>query len=166
MAKSTSVGEIKALVERIEEAFALAGAKGPAADFRRLASTMEGHEDETIDQFVDQTLALLQLAKRGGTHEEVLDESTPAVDRYVQSLLEAGENKDEFEAALGLLKNDRQIGKSQLDLIANGFLNKPTGGTHRFQFKTADAAYKAIRRVFVERAQDESKARIIKRMTG
>jgi len=58
------------------------------------------------------------------------------------------------------------IGKSQLDLIANGFLNKPTGGTHQFQFKTADAAYKAIRRVFVERAQDESKARIIKRMTG
>ena len=91
---------------------------------------------------------------------------SPAIDQHVRRLLAAGENKAAFEVAMASLKDNSRIRKLDLDAIANRFLNEPTAGDHLFEFKTADAAYKAIRRMFVDRAQDESKARIIKRMTG
>jgi hypothetical protein len=165
MSKTTTVGEVKAIVERIQEAFALAGATGPASDFKRLASALAGHEEETIDQFVDETLALLSLARADRKPAQGA-KSSPAIEQHVRRLFAAGENKTDFEAAMTRLKEDQAIRKADLDAIANRFLNEPTGGNHLFQFKNADAAYRAIRRMFVDRAQDESKARIIKRMTG
>ena len=165
MAKTASVGEIKAIVERIQEAFALAGARGPAADFKRLACTLAGHEEETIDQFVDKTVALLRLAQPANKATQQ-PPSSPAIDAHVRRLFAAGEDKAAFDAALAALKQDQAIGKPDLDVVANRFLNEPTGGNHRFEFKTPDAAYRAIRRMFVDRAQEKSKARIIKRLTG
>lgn len=165
MAKTTSVAEIKAIVEQIQQAFALAGARGPAADFKRLASTLSGHEEETIDQFVDKTVALLRLAQPASKPAQRLP-SSPAIDAHMRRLFAAGEDKAAFDAAIASLKQDQAIGKPDLDVIANRFLNEPTGGTHPFEFKTPDAAYRAMRRMFVDRAQEKSKARIIKRMTG
>ena len=61
MAKSISVGELKEILERIQEIYALAGANGPAADFKRLIGTLTGHEGSTVEQFVEETRILLSF---------------------------------------------------------------------------------------------------------
>jgi hypothetical protein len=162
-----NVGELKEILERIQEVYALAGAKGPAADFARLLTSLNGHEEETIDDFVDETRRLLMRpsaksrtkVKREGVNEEVVDE-------HVRRLLLASSSRSSFEGAMVKLQNDTRVGKGELLVIGNRYLNDPTGGSFEFDFKTDAEAYRAIKRMFVERAQDENKARIIKRMTG
>jgi hypothetical protein len=97
--------------------------------------------------------------KREGANEEVVDE-------HVRRLLLAGSSRTSFEGAMVKLQNDTRVGKGELLVIGNRYLNDPTGGSFEFDFKTDAEAYRAIKRMFVERAQDENKARIIKRMTG
>ena len=168
MPKSISIGELKEVLEQIQELYALAGANGPAGDFKRLITTLAGHEEESVDEFVEETRSLLGLGakdekkpkkKPTGSDEEVVEE-------HVRRLLRARENKADFEAAMVKLKEDARVQAGELSAIANRYLNEPTGGTFEFEFKSDMAAYRAMKRMFVDRAQDESKARIIKRMTG
>ena len=167
MPKPMNVGELKEILERIQEVYALAGAKGPAADFVRLLTSLNGHEEETIDEFVDETRRLLMPAtpksrtkvKREGVNDEVVDE-------HVRRLLLAGNSASAFEAAMTKLRSDSRVARAELFAIGNRYLNDPTGGSFEFGFKTDVDAYRAIKRMFVDRAQDENKARIIKRMTG
>jgi len=167
MPKAMNVGELKEILERIQEVYALAGAKGPAEDFKRLLGAFNGHEDETIDQFVEETRALLGPLVTGGSGKSNRqDANEQVIDEHVRRLLHAGASASAFEAAMGKLKNDSRVRSKELIGIANRYLNDPTGGTFEFDFKTDAAAYRAIKRMFVDRAQDDSKARIIKRMTG
>ena len=167
MPKPMNVGELKEILERIQEVYALAGAKGPAADFARLLTSLNGHEEETVDEFVDETRRLLMRptsktrtkVKREGVNDEVVDE-------HVRRLLLAGSSSSAFEAAMTKLRNDSRVPRAELFVIANRYLNDPTGGSFEFGFKTDADAYRAMKRMFVDRAQDENKARIIKRMTG
>jgi hypothetical protein len=165
MPESMNVGELKEVLERIQELYALAGANYAAADFERLLATLAGHEDQTIDEFVEQTRALLGPAAPRRPKKR-LEPSSPLVDEHVRRLLSAGVIQSAFNAALSKLKDDVRVNQAELAAIANRYLNDPTGGTFEFEFHSDDGAYRAIKRMFVERAQDDSKARIIKRMTG
>jgi hypothetical protein len=167
MPKAMNVGELVEILERIQEVYALAGAKGPAEDFKRLLGTLVGHEQETIDQFVEETRALLNPLVTGSTRKPKRPEANlQVVEEHVRRLLLAGASSSAFEAAMGKLKNDASVRTAELMEITNRYLNDPTGGTFEFDFKTDVAAYRAIKRMFVDRAQDDSKARVIKRMTG
>jgi hypothetical protein len=84
----------------------------------------------------------------------------------VRRLFAAGENKTTFDSVEVRFPDPLIVFQYRQSVLANRSLNEPTGGEHIFQFRSADAAYRAIRRMFVDRAQDESKALIIKRMTG
>ncbi len=166
MAKSINVGELKEILERIQGLYALAGANGPAADFKRLIATLSGHEESSVEQFVEETRTLLGLGadrpkpkKPEGSNEKIVEE-------HVRRLLDAEANRPAFDTAVTKLKEDTRVQRADLLAIANRYLNEPTGGTFEFEFKSDDAAYRAMKRMFVERAQDESKAKIIRRMTG
>jgi len=160
-----SVAELKRVLERIRELYASAGANHAAADFERLLATLDGHEDQTIDEFVEQTSELLALTAARKPKKR-LDAGSPVVEEHAQRLLAAGVSQSAFNAAMSKLRNDTRVGEVELFAVANRYLNDPTGGTFEFEFKSSNSAYRAIKRMFVERAQDDSKARIIKRMTG
>ena len=138
-----------------------------AADFKRLVVMLSGHEDLSIDQFVDETRRLLETPEfetNDGTPKKPVNPKL--VEEHVYRLLSAGVSEFAFAAAIGELKRDKRVEKIDLCAIANRYLNEPTGGSFEFDFKSPDAAYRAMKRMFVERAQEESKAKIIKRMTG
>lgn len=165
MPKSMNVGELKEVLERIRELYASAGANHAAGDFERLVATLDGHEDQTIDEFVEQMRALLGLVapRKNKKHFEP---SSPVVEEHARRLLAAGVSQSAFNVAMTKLKDDTRVNQAELSAIANRYLNDPTRGTFEFEFKSDSSAYRAIKRMFVERAQDDSKARIIKRMTG
>ena len=83
--------------------------------------------------------------------------------RITTDLLAAKTNQTIFN---GIFEHVKSLPKDRVIDIANDYLNRPTSGTHRFKFPTKDKALKAIRGMFVERAQEESKRKIIDRMTG
>jgi hypothetical protein len=166
MPKPANVRELKEVLERIQEVYALAGAKGPAADFCRLLASLNGHEEETIDEFVESTRALLSPSTRGSPKTKRQGANQAVVDEHARRLIAAASSPTAFEAAMAKLKSDSRVEKAELGDIANRYLNDPTGGTFEFDFKTDIAAFRAMKRMFVERAQDDNKARIIKRMTG
>ena len=89
MPESMNVGELKEVLERIQELYSLAGANYAAADFERLLATLAGHEDQSIDEFVEQTRALLGPAvPRRQTKR--LEPGSPLVEEHVRRLLWLG----------------------------------------------------------------------------
>ena len=166
MAKSINVGELKEILERIQDLYALAGANGPAADFKRLITTLAGHEEFSVEQFVEETRTLLGLNADRAKPKKPKGSNEKVVEEHIGRLLNAGVNRSAFDAAMSKLREDARVQRADLSAIANRYLNEPTSGTFEFEFKSDDAAYRAMKRMFVERAQDESKAKIIKRMTG
>jgi hypothetical protein len=161
-----NVGELKEVLERIHELYELAGATGPASDFGKLIATLSGHEHETVDSYVEETKRLLKIQPEEAPvrRREAVNDSL--VERYGRKLLEAGTSRTAFEAALARIQSATEVTVADLSAIARRYINEPTGGDFEFQFKSKQDAYRHIRRMFNQRAQDENKAEIIKRMTG
>ncbi len=157
-----TVGELKAILERLQEVFSSAGSRQPARDLKSVVEVLEGSEGKTVESFVAETKDLLEPGPRSGSPSGS-DEA--AIARCVRKLLEAGSDRDAFEAVLRALKVDDDIDTPRLFAIANGYFNEPTGGTHVFRFKSKTAAYEFMRKKFVERAQLENKFKIIERLT-
>jgi hypothetical protein len=157
-----NVRELKAILERLQEVFSSAGSRQPARDLKSVVEVLEGSEGKTVEAFVAETKHLLEPGARPES-QSTSDEAVIA--RYVRKLLDAGSDRDAFEAVLRALEDDEDIDKSRLFAIANGYFNEPTGGTHVFKFKSKTAAIEFMRKKFVERAQLESKFKIIERLT-
>jgi hypothetical protein len=155
--------EFKAILKRLEELYAAAGTAGPANDIRSVARLLDGSEGKTLDEFIAETRALLesprsQPAATSADHELVA--------KYSARLLEAGTDQAAFDATLGALDVDHQLKPADWYAIANRYRNAPSGGTHTYKFKSVKAAREAIRDVFIERFEAESKRGVLDRIFG
>jgi hypothetical protein len=161
-----NIKELRTILERLQEVFSAAGSRQSARDLKSVAEALDGSEDQTVEEFVAETRSLLEPRPPLHLHPEPTTvPAAMAIARYVRKLLAAGDDRDVFESTLESLRNDKTIGRSELFAIANGFFNEPTGGTHRFRFKSKAAAYAFMRQKFVERAQLENKFKIIEKLT-
>jgi hypothetical protein len=157
-----NVGELNAILERLQEVFSSAGSRQSARDLKDVVEVLKGSEGKTVETFVTETKDLSEPRHR---REPQRSSNEAVVDRYVRELLAAGSDRDAFEAVLRELKDDEDIDKPRLFAIANGYFNEPTGGTHVFRFRSKTAAFEFIRKKFVERAQLQNKFRIIEKLT-
>jgi hypothetical protein len=157
-----NIKELRSILERLQEIFAFAGNRQSANDLRSVVEALGDSEDKTVEGFVSETKSLM------GSQSVVLPETYEAGDGrvayHLRKLLDAKANREAFESALGAIQGDARVSKEQLFEIANGYFNEPTGSTHVFKFKTKAAAYEFIRRKFVERAQRNSKFKILEKI--
>lgn len=76
-------------------------------------------------------------------------------------LFKAGTDESAFNSVFSTLGS---LPAEELYEVARDYLNRPSGGSHPYKFKTKSEALYKIRDKFLERAQLESKNEIITRM--
>jgi hypothetical protein len=154
------IKQLKSALERIESLYAAAGAASAAKDVRSVARLLDGHEGQSVEEFIAETNELLN---RASPPTAAVDEERIA--RHANRLLAAGVDQNAFDTELRELDNDVSIGKVEWAAIANRYRNAPTNGTHVYKFKSNKEARAAIRDAFIERHEANSKRGIIDRLT-
>jgi hypothetical protein len=153
------VSELRAILNKLRSIYASGGAKSQAGDVERIIALLNGRDEQSVDQFVSEAKSLLARADRKPgqqVHESL-------VDKYANMLTQVGTNEDAFKGVLSGLKSDRNVAKPTLDAIVNRYVNTLSGGTHVFKFKSKKEALEKLRIKYLERAESESKDRIVKR---
>jgi len=158
-----NVRELRSIFQQLQELLSSAGSRQSARDLDSVVKALDGSENKTVEQFVSETKRLLEPPPPQPEPAATPDET--AITHYVRGLLGAGDDREAFEEVLEDLRADKRIGKDQVFAIANAFFNEPTGGTYVFKFKSKAAAYEFMRKKFVERAQLDSKFKIIEKLT-
>jgi len=153
--------EFKAVLKRLEELYAAAGLVAQAKDIRNVAHLLDGSEGRTINEFIAETKALLEQPEPPVVGPRIDD---ARVAEHSTRLLEAGTDQTAFQAALDALDMDRQLSSGDWYAIANRYRNAPSGGSHIYKFKTVKAARAAIRDVFIERFESQSKRGVLDRI--
>ena len=132
------------------------GAKAQAKDFQKVLGILEGHEDQSIAEFVENMQQL--LAKPASSKKApVLDEV--AVKRYVDRLKATGINRDQFEVVYKELHADKHMKKAEVVAVTHGY----TG--YKMTYGTKKSALDEIRSKFTERARQEARSSIIDKIT-
>ncbi len=133
---------VKRLREALEEAagiMAAAGAKTQHKAFQTFLDIFKGHDNQPVPEFL------------AGLQRELRQE--PAVDRYIERLLEAGIDKKAFDSVFAELSKDKSIRKDEANAIARRY----TEGLASWPTKAR--AMKEIKTSFAERALDAVKMR-------
>jgi hypothetical protein len=150
------ITELRAILEKLRMIYVAGMARKQADDIGEIINLLKGHDEKSVAEFVREAKTLIaQVRPRAGTEID-----SAAVKRYAEMLLDAGTDEALFKAAFSALKSDR-IRKPTLEAIANRYINEPSGGTYVFKFNSKPKALERIRIKFIERAELESKGRII-----
>lgn len=158
-AKGSDEMEVRELCEILEQLRIMhdsEGAKTQARDFQKVLDILDGHEDETVVEFVQNTRQLL-AAPTPSRKKNQVDEVN--VRRYIESLKNTGSDRPAFEAAFNSLKNDSKMRKAELVEVARGY----TG--YEMSYKTRKHALDDIRAKFTEIARQEARSSIIDKIT-
>ncbi len=160
-----NVTELKTVLKRLEELYAAGGAGPAAKDLRSIAGLLDGHEDKSVDAFIEETRSLLDQPKVAAPKAPKALANVSLVASYVERLLGAGIDQAQFEAVLAELDSDKRTSRIEWFAIANGYRNRPTSGTFEFKFNSIPEARKSVRDTFIERHEAASKRGIIERLT-
>lgn len=162
-----NVTELKTVLKRLEELYAAGGAGPAAKDLRSIADLLNGHEDKSVDAFIEETRSLLDqpMSNVGATKAPKIQANEALVASYVERLLSAGIDQAQFEPILAELDADKRTSRIEWFAIANGYRNRPTNGAFEFKFKSIPEARKFIRDTFIERHAAVSKREAIERLT-
>lgn len=151
------VRELQETLAEIQGVFEDAGARTAASDFEELLSLFNGHEDESVDEFLS---ALRKLYVRSPpARRPITDLDQAAVKRYAASLAEAGEDSDAVDVVLSELGNDKSVRKSEMNAIQKIYI----GG--RDAWPTRKAALEAIRSTFQRRQYQRAAMKEIEKVT-
>lgn len=156
-----NIKQLKTALERIESLYAAAGVTSAANDLRKVAQLLDGHDEKSVEAYIAELTA--QPCNTSSPEPSALNEDR--VSTHARRLLAAGLDQNAFDSALRELDRDTRVGKAEWAAIANRYRNAPTNGTHVFKFKSNKAARAAIRDVFIERHEANSKRGIIDRLT-
>jgi hypothetical protein len=162
-----NVTELKAVLAKLEALYAAGGASAAAKDLRSIAGLLEGHEEKSLDVFIEETRSLLDQPKSSAaaTRASKAPANDALVASYVERLLGSGIDQVQFEPILTELDADKRTSRTEWFAIANGYRNTPTSGTFEFKFKSIPEARKFIRDTFIERHAAVSKREAIERLT-
>lgn len=159
-----NVTELKAVLHRLEELYVAGGASAAAKDLRSIAGLLEGHEDKSLDAFINETRSLLDSPKETAPAPKPAA-NTELVASYADRLLAANIDQSKFDPILAELDQDKRTSRHEWFAIANRYRNAPTDGTFEFKFKSIPEARKFIRDTFIERHAAVSKREAIERLT-
>ncbi len=148
------VKDLKNILLRLEELYAAGQATGAATDIAAVSSLLDGHDDKTVETFLDEVKLKLRPLS-----------DIERVDLHVKRLLDAGLDQARFDANLSAIGHDRKVLKAMWFAIANEYRNRPSGGNYAFKYKNIEDARFRIRDAFIERFEAASKRGIIDKLT-
>ncbi len=152
------VSELVGILQKLHSIYASAGAKSQASDMEQIIGVLQINRDQALDDFVAEAKVLIaQLSQKPG--QKIND---ALVDEYANSLLESGTDESAFKTAFSGLKSDRDVTKPTLYAIVNRYINSPSQGAYVFKFNSKKEALEKLRIKFIERAESESKDRIVR----
>ncbi len=144
-----NVRELRETIGEIQEICLAAGAGKTAADLAQLSQLFDGHEQESIDEFIEQLrAAYLPALQRASPATGPID--AELVSTYVEKLRASEADEGEFAKIFTDLLQDGRVSKAEANAIQHGFI----GG--REAWPTKKEALKAIeKRAFRNRFQSE-----------
>lgn len=149
------IGQLRVVLKQIQDIYAAGGAKSQVNDFHTVIRLLEGHDHESVDQFVkstEQTLKSPTKLTKSKTNKAT-------VKQHVNSLKAAKTDRESFEQAFSLLLTDRKVRKIEALEITKQY----TG--YSMNFKTKKKALDEIRAKFIELASHETRMSIIDKIT-
>jgi hypothetical protein len=161
-----NVRELQAVLRMLEEIYTVGGAKKQAESIAVLRGALVGDPEMPVDRLFEE----IRL-KLSGTGIDLEKSKQPAsanrevVERYARLLSDAGTARDQFDQAFGAMKDDPSVRSAECFAIANRYKNDLVDEAFEFKFDTKKEAVDFIFDTFIGRAQAQSKAGIIERVT-
>ena len=141
-----NIGKLRQLLVDFSGVLAAAASPKPAEDLARLASLMNGRDNQSAEKFLDE----LQQDARPLTPAELIA-------AYIRRLSVAGIDEFAFREVFETLSKDKVIKKVEAERIAHGYI----GGRDKWSSK--GLALDAIEKEFVARRYDSSKMKEVSR---
>ena len=159
-----NVQELQSALKRLEKIYSGGGAVKQADSLASLIESLEGHLDCSVDDFVERVSAEF-AGKKPVDAPKTVAANDGVVRQHVEALFASGTNRELFDQAFNALKASATAKAAECFEIANVYKNRPTGGTYRYKFTSKNKALEFIFETYITRAQEESKAGIIARIT-
>lgn len=162
-----NVRELQETLLKLEDVYASAGATKQASSIAMLAKTIGGRPDLSVDDLISEIrlkLSVSGLIGASKNNEPALNAAI--VDQYSELLALAGTDRTEFDRVFAALKGEAAVKSNECFAIANRYKNDPINASFLFKFSSKREALDFIFDTYIGRAQAESKAGIIDRITN
>jgi len=151
------IREVRSLLARLKNIQIEMGAKSPAKDLDSIDALLDGHDNQDIDSFVEDTKAELAAKPIKASSKATLL-NIEIVEQYSTRLLDENRLDGHFEMVFDDIRNCKDVRKAEAVAIAQKFL-----GT-KMSFKTKKAALDKIHARYIQDRLYESKSETIKKM--
>ena len=151
------VQELRTVLEEIQAIYKASGTNKPAEDFANFVQLLDGHEHQSIDEFLAELSTLLRMASgKKLVGDRQLD--TQLIASFLDRLTRAKTDEAEFEVVYAELGESKQVRAEEMNAIAHGYIKG------REKWSSRAAAYQAIKKKFIERADRESRTGILSKI--
>jgi hypothetical protein len=154
-----TVGQLRSVLDGLQQFAAAAGAKTAAADFKVFADMLEPFGSQGVSAFCDAMKTKLAAAaekpktKKKPSAKPKAAASEATTRQYIAELQQAGTDRPSFEAVFGRLAADKSLKSADVGEIARQYANSVT------KYKSIAAARDDIEKAFVRNARFENKLR-------
>lgn len=161
-----NVRELQDALRKLENVYELGGSKKQAGSVAAVVKSIDGDPDLSVDELIAQIRRKLSASEGDAADVAARKPEVPAVvDQYARRLAEAGTDRSQFDELFAKLKSDPAAKAVECFAIANRYKNDPIDGKYVFKFGSKREALDFIFDTYIGRAQAESKAGIIDRIT-
>lgn len=149
------VAELRTVLEEVRAIYEASGSDKAAGDFSEFIGLLDGYEQQSVEDFL---VALSNLLKTttGSGEGKIAEAGTAA--SFIERLENAETNETEFKQVYAELGADKRVRAEEMNAIAHGYIKG------RDKWPSRSAAYQAIKKKFVERADRGSREAIINKV--
>jgi hypothetical protein len=153
------VQDLRTVLEEVKAIYDASGADKSASDFADFLELLDGHEDQDIDDFLAELSSLLRAtSEKGRKAQGGRQPDAQIVASFLDRLTSAKTDQTEFDVVYAQLGANKQVRVEEMNAIAHGYIK----GRESWGARTA--AYKAIKKKFIERADRESRTGILSKI--
>lgn len=151
------VSALSVILEEISDCYSSAGAAAQAKDFKKMLEILKGHENESLEDFVEFLKPLADKKSIKSNQKEIDQEKIAS---YARLLADAKTDQNNFDKAFRNLEtSSKKMPKAELDGIANKYTKTDS------KYKSKQAALEAIEKKFIELVRFEQKMEVVDKMT-
>jgi hypothetical protein len=151
------VAELRTVLEEVQAIYESSGSDKAANDFAEFLGLLDGYEEHSVDEFLAALGELLKPPSGKGTNKQAPPDAE-LVASFIERLRSAGTDEVRFGLVYAELGADKGVRIAEMNAIAHGYIQ----GREKWPSKAA--GYQAIKKKFVERADRESRERVINKV--
>jgi hypothetical protein len=151
------VAELRTVLEEVQAIYEASRSDKPANDFAEFITLLDGHEEQSVEEFLAELSALFKPASGKAAAAGKLPD-VQIVASYIDRLAAAGTDEAKFEPVYAELGGDKRVRIQEMSAIAHEYIQG------RDKWPSRAAGYQAIKKRFVQRADRESREGIINKV--